>query len=280
MKLKEWLKLALQEPLVHFLIAGSAIFILVSFQGPEIDPNSRKIDLGEAQIERLAANWQATWQRAPNQSEIDALIREYIKEEIYFREAMRLGLDKNDLVIRRRLRAKMEYLSTSSTESEIPSDAVLQNWLDSHRQKYAIGAKYNLQQIYLNSQTLAQANSKAASIFRALRNGGDWKNLGDEISLPEAMENAEIGEISRSFGQDFVRAIGQISQNQWTGPIESGFGYHIVRLVETSAGRLPALSEVRRDVESDWRAKTATEREQKAYQELLNAYTIRIEKPQ
>lgn len=279
MKVEGWYKSALREPLVHFLIAGLAVFVFTSLGGPEIDPNSRKIVLNENQVERLTADWQRTWQREPTPSEIDAIIREFIKEEIYFREAIRIGLDKDDLVIRRRLRSKMEYLSNSAAESQVPNDTILQAWLDQNLQKYVFGAKYGFEQIYFNAETEAAANIRANAILTNLRNGSDWHNLGDAISLPPKLDDEDIVEISKVFGDEFGVALGTAPINIWSGPIASGFGFHIVRIVQKSEGQTPRLAEVRTAVENDWRAKTTTEREQKSYQALLDGYEIEIVKP-
>ena len=89
-------KQALREPLVHFLAAGSALFLVMGQFGGE-DSLDRSITINEAEVTRLASQWEQTWSRPPSAQELDSVIRDYIKEEVYFREAMRLGLDADDL---------------------------------------------------------------------------------------------------------------------------------------------------------------------------------------
>ena len=268
-----------REPLFHFLIIGLAVFVFTSITGSNIDLDSRKITVNAKQIERLSQNWQNTWQRLPNQSELDGLIREDIKDEIYYREAIRLGLDQNDIVIRRRLRSKMEYLAISQAESEIPSDEILQAWIDKNPQKYSIGAKYSFDQIYLESDSETNAQARVAAALQKLRAGSDWRTLGDAISLPTSLNNVTKDEIGKTFGDGFSIGFANMKIGEWSGPIESGFGLHIVRINSVLAGSKPKLDDVRTDAQNDWRSQTVKEREQKAYQTLLDAYTIKIDKP-
>ena len=279
MNFKEKLKAASREPLVHFLIAGLVVFLISSLRGPEIDPNSRKIVLNETQIEQLVSEWQKTWQREPTPTEVDAIIREFIKDEIYFREAIRLGLDKDDLVVRRRLRSKMEYLSNSAAESQIPSEKELQDWLDKNPLKYAIGANYSFEQIYFNADNEIEKRKRTNTILSSLKNGTDWQSLSDDISLPAQMENEDIENIGKVFGEEFANNLGPLPVKAWSEPIASGFGFHIVRILQKTEGRKPKLAEVRAEVERDWRAKTALLREQKSYQSLLDGYKIEIDRP-
>ena len=113
----------LREPLVHFLVAGAAVFWL--FGGAADDPSDRSITVTEPQINVLAKQWEATWQREPTPAEVDGLIRDHIKDEVYYREALRLGLDEGDIIMRRRMRSKMEFLVAAQSEGEAPSDAAL-----------------------------------------------------------------------------------------------------------------------------------------------------------
>lgn len=279
MKLKETITAALREPLVHFLIAGLLVFIFASQTGANIDPESRRIVVNAKQIQRLTENWQKAWSRLPTPTELDDLIREDIKDEIYNREALRLGLDKNDTVIRRRLRAKMEYLAISAAESQRPSDAELQTWLDNNVQKYSIGNKYSFDQIYFADDEEAPAQARAASALARLRAGADWHELGDEISLPPAINNENQAQIGRIFGIEFATELQTLTIGEWKGPVASGFGLHLIRLNAVQTGAKPRLAEVRTQVENDWRAETALARERQAYQKLLDGYSISIERP-
>lgn len=274
--LRAALRTALREPLVQLLIAGSLIFLLSMWRGAAADPESRNITISRAQVERLAATWEMTWRRPPLPSEIDALIRDYIKEEIYYREARRLGLDENDAVIRRRLRSKMEYLAKAQVENAVVGDATLQAWLDTYPGRFARDSIYSFDQIYLGDgeQDIAQS-----SLDRLAVNAADWTDMGKPISLPLSLEHAQRSDVERQFGTAFAGSLASVPPEKWTGPIKSGFGIHLVRVRRVEASVKPQLRQVRQAVENDWRQATSKQREAKAYQALLDGYSIRIANP-
>jgi parvulin-like peptidyl-prolyl isomerase len=286
MSMKTGVQRALKEPLVQFLLAGLAVFLVFGLRGNDVDPSSRTIIIGEPQLQRLAASFTQTWQRSPTQEEIDALIRDYIKEEVYYREALRLGLDADDVIIRRRLRSKMEYFAASEVENVRPKDAVLEKMLTKNPAKYAADAEYSFDQIYLGTASAdiiaAKGKQIAAELAKLPAGGAAWQQYGDALSVPRSMDNASKTEVARQFGDEFTGALANIAATKkdiWTGPVPSGFGTHWVRVRELRSSKMPALSEVRQAVENDWRAATITNREAKAYQTLLDGYTIKIAQP-
>ena len=264
----------LREPLVHFLLAGLAVFGMASLRDAPVDPASRTIIITEEQVGRLAARWQAAWRRAPTPRELDALIRDHVKEEVYYREARRLGLDEDDPIIRRRLRAKMEFLAVAAAENAVPSDAALQAWIDRNPVRYSTDPRYSFDQIYLGPDADA-----AAATLAQLRGGANWRGVGERISLPRTMEAAEATQVARQFGDAFAAALADLPVDDWHGPIASGFGAHLVRLRLVRAGAPPRLADVRQRAENDWRAATLAAREARAYQALLDGYMIKINEP-
>ena len=275
MQVRAQARTLLREPLVHFLLAGLAVFAFSAWRGEPVDPASRTIEIDEAQVSQLAERFVQSLQRAPSPAELDGLIRDHIKEEVYYREALRLGLEADDAIIRRRLRAKMEYLARSQTETTQTDDAILQSWLDKNPARYAVGARYSLDQIFLGSGQYEGAATRAA-----LAAGQSWQKLGQPISLPRSLEGADSDEIAKIFGATFADRLTKIEPGDaWIGPLPSGFGQHLVRLRAKTKGRTPPLSQVRQRAENDWRAETATMREAQAYQALLDGYTIQIARP-
>lgn len=268
--LREKARVLGREPLVHFLIGGLAIFLFSIWRGPDVDPASRTIDITEEQVSRLSAGWEQMWRRPPDANEIDSLIRDYIKEEIYYREAKRLGLDEDDAVVRRRLRSKMEFLVRAEVENVRPDDAELGAWLEKHPDRFATDVVYSFDQIYLGS-------SDASKILLAISEGTDWRGQGEAIDLPKSSDLVPRSGVERQFGSAFADALANLPLRKWNGPIESGFGKHLVRVREVRLPAKPKLSDVRQAVENDWRAETYQAREAKAYQTLLDGYSIRIE---
>ena len=274
-KLREHARALLREPLVHFVVAGFCIFLVSMWRGEAADPASRTITITESQISRLSASWQQTWRRPPGQGDIDAMIRDYIKEEIYYREAKRIGLDEDDSVVRRRLRSKMEYLAGAEVENALPDDATLNRWLQKHHSRFVPDAAYSFDQIYLGPDDAGQA----ALILKNLSAGKAWKGQSEPISLPESLTYAQRIEVTRLFGEQFAESLSVLPPGPWTGPVASGFGWHLVRVRDVRRPSKPQLADVRQAVENDWRAATYKDREAKAYQVLLDGYTIRIAKP-
>lgn len=280
MDFRKGIEQALREPLIHFLIAGAAIFTIYGWAGNAVDDDSRRIVVGEEQVQRLASMWSQTWQRPPNAKELDGLIRDYIKEEVYYREAKRLGLDEDDAIVRRRLRSKMEFLATSEAENMTPADAILQTWLDKSPARYATDPVISFDSVYVSASDGGEAaHAKAQGLLARLKAGSAPSKLGDPISLPRSMDTASQLSISRQFGDEFAAALAKLPRAEWSGPVASGFGLHLVRINSIDVSRKPTLVEVRQQVENDWRSATKEQRENRAFQALLDSYDIDIERP-
>ncbi|MEY4268935.1 MAG: hypothetical protein RLZZ58_151 [Pseudomonadota bacterium] len=269
----------LREPLVHFLIAGAAVFAFAGWRGTAVDPASRTIIIAVDDVQRMAERFVQTWQRQPTADEIDAMIRDEIKDEVYAREATRLGLADGDAIIRRRLRGKMEFLARAEVDAVMPTDTTLTAWIAKNPARYADGARHDFDQIFFVATDPARAQAAAVAARAALDRGADWQTLGEAISLPRTMAAADDGAIDATFGAGFAAALAKAPLGRWAGPVTSGFGLHLIRVRARTAGKPPVLADVRQRVENDWRAATAADREARAYQLLLDAYRIKIDKP-
>jgi hypothetical protein len=271
MTLVERARQLVREPLVHFLAAGALIFAVWGGGGDVAD---RTITVTEAQVRGLTEQWEQQWHRQPTPAEIDGLIRDLIKDEVYYREAVRMGLDTDDIIIRRRMRSKMEFLVAAQAENEVPSDAALQRWLDTHPRDYATRAALSFDQIYVGSDA-----DCARRALAQLVKGTDPATLASPLSVPPTLDDAPAGDIDRQFGDGFAKAVAALPPGRWAGPVTSGFGQHLVRLRQLTPGAVPPLASVRKAVENDWREANRVARENAAYQALLDGYTIRIAKP-
>jgi len=199
----------LREPLLHFAVLGLGLFALFSAVGGE-DPGSRRIVVANGTLENLAATFALTWQRPPTQSELEGLVADHVREEILYREAVALGLDADDVIVRRRMRQKMELLAESFGESAEPDEADLEAWLREHPDRYRSETRLGLRQVYLSRDARgADVESDAARLLETLRadSTDDPSALGDPISLPGELRDAPLSEVARQFGEVFAAGI-------------------------------------------------------------------------
>jgi hypothetical protein len=206
-----------------------------------------------------------------------------VKEEVYYREALALGLDKDDLIIRRRLRQKMEFVSEGLAAPAEPSDADLQAYLNAHGTTFAAERRFSFRQVYLNPQrhgvNLARDADRLLANVSQAGARGDLASLGDPILLEHEYDNASAREVGNLFGEKFAAALGSLSPGQWQGPVESGYGVHVVFLAERTEGRALPLDDVRAAVRREWTNAQQREAAARFYQALLRKYGVTIETP-
>lgn len=259
----------LREPLVHFIVLGALIFALF---GNARSADERRIVIDAARVERLAGQYLQNFRRAPSAAELDALIRDDVREEVYYREALRLGLDRDDEVVRRRMRVKMESFEDTAEDIATPDDATLKQWLANHPDRFAGEATYAFDQRYLG----ADATGAQAGLAQ-LRAGRDF--AGAAIPLPANFEAIGAGEAADLFGDAFAVTLDRLPLDEWSGPVASGLGQHLIRVRARTPAAPPRLAAIRERVENDWRAAMARERSERAYRVLLGRYHVMIEKP-
>ncbi len=280
MAVSRWRRV-LREPLLHFLALGVGLFLLFSAVSKE-DSSPRRIIVGPGTVGNLTATFERTWQRPPTAQELDGLIAEHVREEILYREATALGLDRDDVVVRRRMRQKMELLAASIGEASEPSEAQLAGRLREHPERYRTEMLLGFRQVYLSRERRgAQLGGDAARLLEMLRDGStpaDRSALGDPISLPGELRDAPLSEVSRQFGEIFAARLAELPVGQWTGPVESGYGAHLVRVEQRVEGHLPGLDQVREAVLRDWQAAQVTAAQEAFYQSLRQSYVVEIER--
>jgi hypothetical protein len=271
----------IKEPLVHFAALALIIFAVYFALAPDSDlPAVGKITVTQAKIEQMAVIYTKIWQRPPDPSELKGLIDDYVKEEIYVREALALGLDKDDTVIRSRLRQKMEFMSDSVADQIVPTDADLEAYLKAHPELFAIDPMTGFQQIYLNPDKHGNHIGPDAQAILATLQGNpaaDLATLGDASLLPSDMPASTSTGIAQTFGADFAAVVAKAEQGKWFGPVASGFGQHLVRVTERKPGRLPALAEVRDAVLREWSNQRRTDLAAAQVNGLLKRYQVTIE---
>ena len=268
-----------REPLLHFVGAGAAIFVLFQLVGGTEEFALRRIVVGPERVDHLVQSWRRTWQREPTPAELRGLVDDYVLEEILYREALAMGLDRDDTIVRRRLRQKMEFISEELTPEPEPGDDELARFLAGNPESFLLPPVVDFEHVYLNlDRRGAGAEEDAARLLETLLSGdADSSDLGDPLLLPNRFESAPADEIAARLGRDFVRALLEVEPCQWQGPIESGFGLHLVRVESRTPGRMPELAEVRHAVRREWGAAWRAEQKAAFEARLRESYEVVFE---
>jgi len=268
----------IREPLVQFLLAGIAIFAIYELVGSQSEPLRDRIVVTEGRVQQLALVFAKTWQRPPSPQEMRGLIDAFVKEEIYYREAIQLGLDRDDTLIRRRMQQKMEFLSEPSDDRLTASDAALQSFYDANQADFLIEPKVEFQQILIDPDKDGEpAEARAEQLLEQLRDSSqdiDASELGDATLLPYATRLSSLTSIGNGFGEDFAKKLATVPADEWTGPIKSPFGLHLVHITDHREERLPPLNEVRKAVVQKWRTQERDRFQQDEYDRLRANYEV------
>ena len=260
----------LREPLLHFLLLGAALFALyaaLSDAPATVQPT--RIEVTEADVARLAAQFEATWRRPPTAQERAALVDEFVREEILVREARALGLDRGDAVVRQRLAQKMQFLAESAAEAVEPTDAELQAHLEAHPERFRRQAAVALEQVFFGADGGAAQDGLAA-----LRAGAAPGDVGVPSLLPPALSLSPKSVVDGTFGAGFFDRAAALDPGVWTGPVESAFGLHAVRVTQAAPAELPPLAAIRESVVRDWRAARRAELSEERFEALAARYEV------
>jgi hypothetical protein len=271
-----------REPLVHFLAIGAGFFLLWYFLGDRVTAQPQRVIITPGQVERLAQQWTRTHLRPPSAEELAGLVEQEIDEEILYREAVAIGLDRDDLVIRRRLAVKMDFLTDDVAAMATPSDEQLQTFLSQHPDKFNVESLTTFVQVYINrSQRGTGASEEAERVLTLLNDkaGPDWQTLGDPLPVPNEYEAATEAEVARIFGREFPKKLAVLPVGRWSGPVESGYGLHLVLVRQRTAGRVPPLNEVRDAVLSEWRMGQRLELNATLRRQRRAKYAVTVEWP-
>jgi hypothetical protein len=276
------MKRILREPLLHFFLLGVAIFAAYHVVSKPGDARPGTIVITQAQIAAMGEGFARTWRRPPLPDELEGLIRDRVQEEVYCREAIALGLDKDDAVVRRRLRQKMEFVTDGIAKVAEPTDNELGEYLQAHADTFRVQRQFTFSHVFLDPQkhgeTLAADTAQLLAQLKRAGGNADISALGDPFLLDHTFVAVPSGEVAKQFGEKFAAKLGGLSPGQWQGPIESGYGAHLVFVSERTEGRVPALAEVREAVRRDWIDARRVQGNEKFYAELLKHYSVTIER--
>jgi hypothetical protein len=270
----------LREPLLHFLLLGGVLFAIFGRSGPsDTGTSDRQIVVSEADISRLAEGFSRTWHRPPAADELDAQIQNYIREEVLYRTALALGLDKDDTIIRRRLGQKMEFLFEDTVP--VPQEAELRTYLQAHAEKFRSQPLISFRQIFVSQSRGANAEGDARQILARLVSAAPGAaNEGDSLLLGDGFSRMPLDRIAALFGDSFAQAVAQSAPGGWVGPLRSGYGLHLVLVTAVKPGELPAFDQVRSAVEREWFSERRAAAQVAQYKALLAGYRVIVQRPQ
>ncbi len=273
------LKTLIREPLLHFVLIGAALFVLFE---PADDGSpvatDKQIVVSAGRIEQLTNIFSRTWQRPPTDQELEGLIDDFVLEEIYYRQAIAMGIDRDDTVIRRRLRQKLEFLTDDVAAASVPSEEELSAFLAANAESFQRDASYSFRQVYISpDQPGDDFDRRIAELLAGLR-AGDVEP-GDGGLVPASLDGMPARAVDASFGAGFAAKLDELPIGQWQGPIESGLGLHLVRLESRVEGTLPALDDIRQIVEREWANEKRLETRRAINESLLAEYDVVVEWP-
>ena len=272
-----------KEPLLHFMFIGAVIYLLYAvFAEPVPEETDKTIVVTAGEIEWMQTSWQKRWNRPPTAREFDGLIQQYIKETVLYREALTMGLNKHDQVIRRRLAQKLEFLARDLVALIPPTDEDLQIYFDEHQARYQEPARYTFTQVFFDPDkrgdtTLDDAEAVKATLIAQSDTINDAGALGDNFMLQNYHPEKDPVEIQKLFGRGFTESLVELSPGQWHGPILSGYGVHLVFVSNISEPPSLQFAEVRERVMQDWKREKGEELNDNFYTSLRERYTIIIE---
>jgi len=276
----------LREPLVHFMFIGAVIYALYgAFAEPVVEEVDKTIVITAGEIQWMQTSWQKRWNRPPTAKEFDGLIQQYIKETVLYREALTMGLNKHDMVIRRRLAQKLEFLAKDLVALTPPTEAELLAYFDEHQDRYQQPTLYTFTQVFFDPDkrgdtTLDDAEAVKATLIAQGDAIDDPGALGDGLMLQNYYPQKDRAEIQRNLGSGFTETLITLAPGQWHGPVLSGFGVHLVYVSDISEPPPPVFAEVHERVIAEWSLDRGEDLNDKFYASLREQYTIVIEEPE
>ena len=276
----------LREPLLHFMFIGAFIYLLYGvFAEPVAEEDDKTIVVTAGEIQWMQTTWQKRWNRPPTEKEFDGLIQQYIKETVLYREALTMGLNKHDMVIRRRLAQRLEYLAKDLVALTPPTEGELLTYFDTHKQLYTEPMLYTFTQVFVDPDKREDATLDDAEKIKEklIALGDDIANagaLGDTLMLQNYYPQKEQIEIQKQFGSGFTESLIELAPGQWHGPVLSGFGVHLVYVSKVIESPTPVFADVRENVVADWTLERGEELNKRFYASLREQYTIVIEEPE
>lgn len=236
----------------------------------------REIYVGGSDIARLQAQWSAQSGRPARRQELEGLVEGHVREEILSREAKAIGLDRGDVIIRRRLVQKLQFVTDDAALSQDVTDQELLEYLESDLERYEQPARFSFSHVYFSADRHEDAEERVRNVVTELaaESPSNWEALGDPFLLNRTYAERSLAEVAELFGAGFSEALPGLKLGAWGGPVSSAYGFHAVMLSAKTAARNPSLAEVRASVLRDFEAERKREASAAYYQKLREAYRV------
>ena len=280
------MKRLLREPLLHFLVIGAGLFAAYHFMQPARDPSapSKEIRLSLDELAQLTVLFQSQWRRDPTPEEFSRMVEQRVQSEVLYREALAMGLDKNDEIVRRRMAQKMEFLAEDVAAAREPKSEELKSWFEKNTAMFAQPARLSFRHLYFSpdrrgSQARDDAVKALAQITGQAEDTKLTESLADPFMFQEYYRDRAPEYLGKEFGPQFAQSVEKLPAGSWQGPIESGYGWHLVFVDAVIPGRIPAFEEVESDVKTAWLGAQKADAWEKAYKEMRSKYTVLLPVP-
>ncbi len=274
----------LHEPLLHFLFCGAILFGLYALiKNSDIESeNGKRIEVTASDIDRLRENWTRQWKRPPNEEQLRQLIDGFVRQEVWYREALALGLDRNDHIVRRRLVQKMEFLSKDLALMQDPIEDDIAEYFSDNRERYRQPERISFTHVYFNPDQRGKAaaqdarNALARLRTEVGRESVPPRESGDPFMLQYDYSDQSPAAVRQLFGQGFARELFAYKAGAWQGPVTSSYGLHLVRVRKRTPSRLPEVSEIRNKVRRDLMTERLKQANDSTFTRLRNRYEVVI----
>ena len=279
---KRWQRV-LSEPLVHFFAVGAVLFgaYWLLNKEPEAAVGGQRIEISANDIRQMAVAWLAQGRSPLTRDELQSLVDQKIAEEVLFREGMALGLDRNDEIIKRRVAQKMDFLAADVAAMQEPERADLVEWFSKNSNRFMLPPRASFRQLYFSPDRRgAAARSDAETTLQAIADkradSPEVAALADPFILRAYYRNSTPDQLLKEFGPAFAPELFKLAPGGWRGPVQSGYGWHLVWIDALEPGRTPAFEEVEADVRAALQEARYQEIKRAALDEMRSRYTVDV----
>ena len=280
--LKRWLR----EPLQHFLLLGLVLFSAYAYmqRGRGGVESSKQIAITLDELRQMDMYFESQWHRQPTPAEFQAMVEDRVREEVLYREALAMGLDKDDIIVKRRMAQKMQFLAEDVAAAHEPSTAELKAWFEKNSNKFALPSRYSFRHLYFSPDKRGKntQDDAAKALTKIAGQPEDSRlaiSLADPFMFQDYYGDRTPEALAKEFGPQFVVALEKLKPGSWQGPIESGYGWHLVYVDTVIPGRIPAFEEMEPDVKTAWLSEQKQQAWQKTYAEMRAKYTVLLPAP-